>query len=103
VPQQPPPERPAPVRPAAVVEDQAPEEEPEHVPAAGDNNPIRREIERRKREAAAQGAPRPVQAIKSIQRSSPAGTILLIAGIALVVAAAALATLQFTGLFKLIK
>jgi len=66
------------------------------VPAGGDDNPIRREIERRKREAAAQGAPKPVQAIKSIQKDSRAGTVLLIVGIVVVVAIAALVTVHLT-------
>ena len=68
--------------------------------ADGDDNPIRREIERRKREAAAQDKAPQVQAIKSIQKDSRIGTVLLIVGIAVVVAITALVTLYFTGFFK---
>jgi hypothetical protein len=70
---------------------QSPDEE-------SDSNPIRREIERRKREAASQDKGQQVQAIKSIQKSSQMGTVLIIVGIALLVAIAALVTLKITKL-----
>jgi hypothetical protein len=66
-----------------------------------DDNPIRREIERRKREAVVQEKPYQVQAIKSIQKDSRTATVLIIVGVAVVVAAAALVTLHVTNLFKL--
>jgi hypothetical protein len=73
----------------------------EHVPVGADDNPIRREIERRRREAATQDKPQAVQAIRSVQKSSKLGIILIITGIALAVIVAALLTLHFTHLVKL--
>ena len=79
----------------------APAQEEFSPAGTADDNPIRREIERRKREATAQDKPKAVQAIRSVQKSANTGMILIIVGIVLAVIVAALLTLHFTHLVKL--
>jgi signal recognition particle receptor subunit beta len=116
VPHPPPPPPPPPAPPAPPPEPEVPAElEPAAVARGDDNNPIRRAIERRRREASEnlaqphapaampkpKAGPPPPMAIKSIQKSNRIGVVLLIVGIVLAVAVVAVLTAHFSGLVKL--